>query len=460
MNHRLKTYDYTPEGRLSRRTWARTATYAYDHRGRIVRKGISRGVGGLLAVIRSEPATNNSSLVTRSSSLYFPAYDANGNQTLIQTETGIWSVIYNGENRPVLWSNGITNMVMAYDRMGRRVVKNSQRFSYDGYLQIADNNGNAYAWDPTEPVATRPLVWSHGGKKSYYFHDGNKNVTDVMAEDSSHYNYAPFGECAETYSVDCNPWRFSSEFFDSISLMVYYNYRHYSVISGRWSNIDPLQNQVNDKNLASEHRNEPATCLYLRNDPVLGNDVLGLKPDKKRGPSKPFPHMPIDRESCNSEQIGKINESIELLRTKIDRRRFTADFYKCLCESGLRRYTIDNLLTALMGGSQKEIHCAKNCHEGRSGFVCTGVKPLPPECQGNVDPKSVYICPIAFDFSMEELAKTIFHELIHVIGEDNSRHKYIYAAEKCLIFGEDKPTHDITIPEFPDPYSIECQSCK
>ena len=103
-------------------------TYAYDHRGRMVRKDIQRrgtepqsihytwdnwniiretlvtrhsslvtdnvwgldldgtlqgagGVGGLLAVIRPETVATNSSLVTRHSSLYFPAYDANGNIT-------------------------------------------------------------------------------------------------------------------------------------------------------------------------------------------------------------------------------------------------------------------------------------------------------------------------------------------------------------------------------------------
>ena len=31
-----------------------------------------------------------------------PQYDADGNQTLIQTSTGIWSVTYNAENRHVL----------------------------------------------------------------------------------------------------------------------------------------------------------------------------------------------------------------------------------------------------------------------------------------------------------------------------------------------------------------------
>ena len=61
------------------------------------------------------------------------------NQTLIKTSTGIWSVTYNGENRPVLWtclqSNNqtITNQTiisMSFDRMGRRVTKNNQRFIY------------------------------------------------------------------------------------------------------------------------------------------------------------------------------------------------------------------------------------------------------------------------------------------------------------------------------------------
>ena len=30
-----------------------------------------------------------------------PQYDADGNQTLVKTATGIWSITYNGENRPM-----------------------------------------------------------------------------------------------------------------------------------------------------------------------------------------------------------------------------------------------------------------------------------------------------------------------------------------------------------------------
>ncbi len=80
---------------------------------------------------------------------FIPQFDDDGNQTLIKTATGIWSVTYNGENRPILWENVSTNsptpnsstptlISMSYDRMGRRVTKNNQRFVYDGYLQIAN----------------------------------------------------------------------------------------------------------------------------------------------------------------------------------------------------------------------------------------------------------------------------------------------------------------------------------
>jgi|GEM_PF-1931891 len=34
-----------------------------------------------------------------------PEFDADGNQTLLHTTTGLWHVYYNAENRPVLFSN-------------------------------------------------------------------------------------------------------------------------------------------------------------------------------------------------------------------------------------------------------------------------------------------------------------------------------------------------------------------
>ena len=195
---------------------------------------------------------------------FSPQFDDDGNQTLIKTATGIWSVTYNGENRPILWENISINshtpnssappliplISMSFDRMGRRVTKNNQRFVYNGYLQIADNKGNAYVWDPTESVATRPLVWNcstfqpFNFSTSYYTHDGNKNVSEIVAFDCSptvHYEYAPFGAVSvqRGTSAASNPWRFSGEYADDDTATVYYNYRHYESVAGRWLRRDP-----------------------------------------------------------------------------------------------------------------------------------------------------------------------------------------------------------------------------
>jgi RHS repeat-associated protein len=176
---------------------------------------------------------------------FVPQFDDDGNQTLVKTATGIWSVAYNGENRPVCWESGNAIVTMSFDRMGRRVTKNDQRFVYDGYLQIADNSGNAYIWDPTEKIATRPLAWRRGASVAYYAHDGNKNVSEVVAENgdvAAHYEYAPFG--ALTASVgeraSVNPWRFSSEYAEDDTATVYYNYRHFNLPEGRWCSRDMI----------------------------------------------------------------------------------------------------------------------------------------------------------------------------------------------------------------------------
>jgi RHS repeat-associated protein len=138
-------------------------------------------------------------------------------------------------------------------------------------LQIADSNGNAYIWDPTEPVATRPLVWQHGDSVLYYTHDGNKNVSEVISDEgevAAHYEYAPFGNL--TLSIgDCaffNPWRFSCEYTDDLLALVYYNYRYYESLEGRWMNRDPV-GEISMINCFG-------MCL---NRPSYYFDALGLK---------------------------------------------------------------------------------------------------------------------------------------------------------------------------------------
>ena len=198
-------------------------------------------------------ALNQYCEIVSSGSLFEPQFDADGNQTLVKTATGIWSVTYNGENRPILWSSGTNTISMSYDRMGRRIAKNEQRFVYNGYLQISDNQGNSYVWDPTEPVATIPLSWRHSNQNNthsalfFYVHDGNKNIVDIIKYSPSnssmaHYEYAVFGETvsiAGRHMYD-NNYRFSSEFHDDVLGLIYYNYRHFNPRIGKWLSRDDV----------------------------------------------------------------------------------------------------------------------------------------------------------------------------------------------------------------------------
>ncbi len=225
---------------------------------------------------------------------FTPQFDDDGNQTLVKTATSIWQVQYNGENRPILWENISINshtpnssapplISMSFDRMGRRVTKNAQRFIYDGYLQIANfelKTSNiklqTFIWDPTEPIATRPLMWNSSTfqpfnlSTSYYTHDGNKNVSEVIAADgalSAHYEYAPFGAVVAQRgaSAAVNPWRFSSEYAEDDTATVYYNYRHYLPEVGVWISRDPKDEKFSVR-----------LSMYCGNSPVRAVDLLGL----------------------------------------------------------------------------------------------------------------------------------------------------------------------------------------
>ena len=212
---------------------------------------------------------------------FLPAYDADGNQTLVKTATGIWQVTYNGENRPIRWENGDTVITMSFDRIGRRVTKNDERFVYDGYLQIANNADNTYIWDPTEPVATRPLVWNRNGESGFYTHDGNKNVSEVISPDGSivaHYEYAPFGAVtSQTGSrASSNPYRFSSEFADDTLGLVSYNYRHYGSMLGRWLGRDPSECLSREVRIPGSMGSGENLYLMIHNDLQIQADILGL----------------------------------------------------------------------------------------------------------------------------------------------------------------------------------------
>ncbi len=315
---------------------------------------------------------------------FLPQFDDDGNQTLIQTSTGIWQVQYNGENRPVVWQCVSTNspthnsstpslIMMSYDRMGRRVTKNNQRFVYNGYLQIADSNGNAYIWDPTESIATRPLVWQHGDSVLYYTHDGNKNVREVISDEgevATHYEYAPFGNL--TLSIgDCasyNPWRFSSEYNDETLGLLYFSYRHYDYGGGKWMTRDFIGENAGI-NLFE----------YVHNEPILLFDSLG-NCSVKGGDSNcsAIPCLNICSEFHFPSMRLLCEKSCYALKKKFDNWfaeyediAWVADLPDCPCSIGSGKKSGENVDDGKWGNLTDSLH---GYHEGAT--LCMRSKPV------------------------------------------------------------------------------------
>ncbi len=84
-------------------------------------------------------------------------------------------------------------------------------------------------------------------------------------------------------ALSVNPWRFSSEYADEVSGTVYYNYRHYEPMAGRWMQRDPIEELypnivvgIVDCYLAV--LNNPIKLFDLRGLDNPGCDVVGIIP--------------------------------------------------------------------------------------------------------------------------------------------------------------------------------------
>ena len=165
------------------------------------------------------------------------------------------------------------------------VLTKHEKFVYDGYklIQVLDAlNDNAvtmtFVWHPESTGLDTPFSMTYDGETYYYVTDGNKNVTALLDADgnrAAEYIYHPFGTIYSKTGpmVDLNPFRFSSEYHDDETGLVYYNYRYYSPELGRWIKRDPIEE-------------EGGVNLYamVGNNPIMYNDLLGLyssytKPD-------------------------------------------------------------------------------------------------------------------------------------------------------------------------------------
>ena len=204
---------------------------------------------------------NQYTAIEEAEGTFTPTYDADGNQTRVKTSTGIWNVTYNAKNRPILFTkdDNSVSVECTYDYMGRRATKKvtingivtlHQRYLYRGYLQIAccdllrSNEPCLWliTWDPTQPIATRPLAVQKDGTWYTYGWDLSKNVWEVFGSAGyirTTYSYSPVGKIKTTGEFE-QPLQWRSELYDSYIGLNYFNYRYYNSSDASWLSRDPI----------------------------------------------------------------------------------------------------------------------------------------------------------------------------------------------------------------------------
>jgi RHS repeat-associated protein len=216
-------------------------------------------------------------------------YDDDGNLL----SDGKFTYTWNAENRLVEIHNSSFLIRNSYDYMGRRISKKvythngttwvldkEQKFVYNGYKQIAsfDSMGNAYVLARTylwQPTGQDVPLWTknHTTNAIYiYIEDGNKNIRsmeDINGHEVATYDYTPFGSVSTDRQLTPisreNPFRFSSEYHDDETGLVYYNFRYYSPELGRWLSRDSI-GENGGFNLYG----------YINNDTINKCDKLGM----------------------------------------------------------------------------------------------------------------------------------------------------------------------------------------
>jgi RHS repeat-associated protein len=244
-----------------------------------------------------------------------------------------------------------------YDDGGRRIAQTVETrtsptgayilaarrcFLFDGWSCIAE-----YDYVPNGSSATRTLyrsqVWGgslapggaggllmvlrHTGAQTgthFATHDGNGNVTALVdaatGAESARYEYDAFGNllrAAGPFAAE-NPFRFSSQFADDVTGLLYYGYRHYDPVNGRWLSRDPI-GEAGGVNLYG----------FLENDGVNSIDVLGLRGNPNAGWTQRLrSSLQASREARNqlyrellAIERGQCHASEAEMRGKIERAR-------------------------------------------------------------------------------------------------------------------------------------------
>jgi len=174
-------------------------------------------------------------------------HDVDGNLTF----DGTWTLTWNGENRLIAATNGNVTIESAYDYQGRLVSRDegasSEVYVYNGWNRIAKfvsgSQVSPYLWG-LDLSGTFQGAGGVGGLLKeddlYPLYDINGNIMqkiDSSGNTDCEVNYDPFGNIIGSLSGE---YGFSTKPMDADTGYLYYGFRWYNSILGRWPNRDPI----------------------------------------------------------------------------------------------------------------------------------------------------------------------------------------------------------------------------
>ena len=232
-------------------------------------------------------------------------YDSDGNLT----NDGRFAYFWDAENRLIAAEEltapsgrGRVRVENRYDSQSRRFRKlvytrsadlwsltSDLFFLYDGWNLIREERrpdaknrtmNYAYTWGLDLSGTAQGaggigglLAASYGHTSAvasvFYTFDGNGNVSDLIAANgtlAAHYEFDPFGNTlvATGPLARENTFRFSTKYTEEETGLVYYGYRYYSPILGRWVSRDALDERISANLFA-----------FVANEPLAKIDYMG-----------------------------------------------------------------------------------------------------------------------------------------------------------------------------------------
>jgi RHS repeat-associated protein len=293
----------------------RSIAWGYDSFGQVIKadstEGFDRaykydGIGNRKETVDGLTLSNTDNYVANALNQYTtvgaisPTYDLDGNATAypVPMDLSANSVLgWDAENRLISATAGTTTTTYYYDSGSRRIFQKTGStttvYVYDGWNPVAEYSGTTLAKTYTWGLDLSGSLQGAGGvggllavidevasgTPSYFpTFDGNGNVSEYLDDTGAvkaHYEYDPFGRttvASEPKAADF-AHRFSTKPIDSATGLLYYGYRFYDPMTGRWPSRDPIGESGGDN-----------VYGLVKNNPLSFCDILGLEEWKKRPP--------------------------------------------------------------------------------------------------------------------------------------------------------------------------------